>query len=152
VGHHDPKLQAWFTFLQAERVSADALDHDLRSATGLTMLEHEVLLHLEAAPRHRLATATLAAELEVGPQTASRVVERLVAGGLVERSPDPDRPRGSLLTLTEEGAHRLRAAECVHLAGVRTHFLDLLTQREARELRSALRKVLAANGRREQLL
>lgn len=67
---------------------------------------------------------TLAHDLDVSPAAASQAVERLVAWGVVERTPDPDDRRAVRLSFTPRGEalvrrHEERAAELLDsLSGV----------------------------------
>lgn len=51
-----------------------------------------------------LKLTTLAAHLDVSPSTATRTVDRLVAGGLVDRAANPESRREIVLDLTSEGS------------------------------------------------
>ena len=66
-----------------------------------------------SAPQYRLLVlidagvtrgVDLARDLEVHSSTIARMVERLVAKGLIDRSPDPDDRRANVLSLTKRGA------------------------------------------------
>ena len=61
----------------------------------------------ERAPR---TPASLAAELDVHPSTATRLCDRLVAKGLIDRQPSPDSRREVELTLTDDGRELVRRA------------------------------------------
>lgn len=64
---------------------------------------------------------TLAGALDVQPSTAARMVDRLVAAGLVDRNPNPDSRRELIIELTDHGrrvvdavtAHRRREIAAV---------------------------------------
>ena len=148
----DPKLQAWFSFLQAHDAATESLDADLRARTGLALSDYEVLLHLGRAPDGRRRMADLASSVLLTASGTTRAVDRLEHDGLVRRSPDPTDGRATLVSLTAAGRRRFRAAAPVHLAGVRARFLDAITRREAEALRAVAVKVLAANGRDERTL
>lgn len=148
----DARLQAWFTFLQAHEAVTDSLDADLRSRTGLTLSDYEVLLWLARAPGGGLRMADLADRVLLTASGATRAVERLERGGLVRRARDPGDGRATLVSLTPAGRRRFRAAASVHLEGVRARFLDAFTNREAELFRAMSARVLAANGREERLL
>jgi len=47
---------------------------------------------------------TLSEHLHIAPRSATEVVDALAAAGLVERRPDPDDRRASLVGLTERGS------------------------------------------------
>ena len=69
---------------------------------------------------------------------ATRLVDRLVAEGLVERVMcDTDR-RGQWAALTDAGVERLRRASPTHLRGVAEHFLDRLGPDELAQLERML--------------
>ncbi len=66
---------------------------------------------------------TVAMTLAIDPSTASRLVEQRVKDGLLERSPDPDDRRRSVLRLTPSG-HALLA----ELAASRIEMLSEVTE------------------------
>jgi DNA-binding MarR family transcriptional regulator len=147
----DPKLQAWFTFLQAHDAATESLDAELRERAGLALSDYEVLLYLDRAGAS-LRMTDLAASVLLTPSGATRAVDRLEREGSLRRSPDPDDGRATLVSLTAAGRRRFRAAAPVHLAGVRARFLDTITKREAEVLRVLCARVIAANGREERTL
>lgn len=53
----------------------------------------------------------LAQRLAVSAPVASRAIDALVADHLVERRPDPDDARATLISITEQGRSRLAEAE-----------------------------------------
>lgn len=145
-------LQAWFTFLQAHDAVTRELDRELRERCGLSLADYEVLLVLDRAAAATVRAGELGDAVLLSPSGTTRAVDRLQRDGLVRRSPDPDDGRATLVSLTRAGRRRFRAAAPVHLEGVRARFLVALSPAEARALRDASAKVLAANGREERLL
>jgi DNA-binding MarR family transcriptional regulator len=70
-------------------------------ADDVTLPQYRALVVLASrGPRNM---GTLAGELAVHPSTATRLCDRLVARGLVERRPAPDSRREVLLSLTTRG-------------------------------------------------
>ena len=63
-----------------------------------------VVLHTRGPLKH----AVLAEHLEVNPSTASRMVDRLVAVGMVERQDSPNSRREVAVVLTTEGRRVVR--------------------------------------------
>lgn len=89
------------------------------SPDGVPWSTFTLLLHLVKAGPQRLRD--LAGHACIDPSTASRQVDHLVRLGLVERHPDPDDGRASLLAATEAGleaARRLRDHRDAFLADV----------------------------------
>ena len=68
----------------------------------------------------------------------TRLVDRLVADGLVCRSQCSSDARGAEAVLTEEGLTRLRAARGTHLRGVEQYFLAPLSSDELSDLGRSL--------------
>jgi DNA-binding MarR family transcriptional regulator len=85
----------------------------------------------------------LADEMALTPGTVSARVDRLVADGLVVRSPDPADRRGSLVTLTGRGRDLFEAVVPAHLAN-QVRLLGSLTADEQATLAGLLRKLLVA--------
>ena len=56
----------------------------------------------------------------------TRLIDRLVGDGLVERSACLADARGAEAVLTERGLTRLRAASRTHLRGISEHFLAVV--------------------------
>jgi DNA-binding MarR family transcriptional regulator len=73
----------------------------------------------------------LANEMGLTPGTVSARVDRLVADGLVMRSPDPADGRGSLVTLTGRGRELFEAAVPAHLANQVRLLGSLSTEEQA---------------------
>jgi DNA-binding MarR family transcriptional regulator len=120
----DPRLSAWRAFLRAHATVLRDLERELLAEQGLALTDYDVLVQLATAAEHRLRMSELADALLLSRSGVTRLVDRLVAEGLVERvTCDTDR-RGQWATLTRAGYARLRAATPVHLRGVAHHFLD----------------------------
>ncbi len=119
---HDPDLGPWRSFLHAHARLAKRLDEDLQSLHALSLQEYEALLHLAEAPGNRLRMGRLADSLLLSRSGVTRLIDRLVDDGLVERTSCASDARGAEASLTGSGLGRLRAAAPTHLAGVRDHF------------------------------
>ena len=68
----------------------------------ITVPQFRVLVILSSAPQG-VRNSDLAAALGVHPSTFTRTADRLVAGGWVSRSENPDNRRETLVVLTPEG-------------------------------------------------
>jgi DNA-binding MarR family transcriptional regulator len=90
------------------RVSVGRLARRLRQQSAeddLTLSQASVLATLE---RHGpLAMSEVAAHERISKPSATGIVGRLVDKGLVERAPDPDDARSSIVTITPEGLRLL---------------------------------------------
>lgn len=73
---------------------------DERRETGLTRQSWMAADHVDECPG--LAIGDLAARLEVGSATAGQLVDRMVRGGGVERSPSPNDRRSQIVVPTRK--------------------------------------------------
>jgi DNA-binding MarR family transcriptional regulator len=122
----DAQLAPWRAFLRAHARVERRLDEDLRSRHGLSLQEYETLLHLAESPERRLRMGRLADSLLLSKSGVTRLVDRLVDDGLVERTSCTSDARGAEATLTALGLSRLRAAAPTHLDGIREYFVSVI--------------------------
>ena len=138
----DPRLETWRSFLVAHAQIRRQLERELQAEQSLGLGEYEVLLLLARAEGRQLRMSELADRLVLSRSGVTRLVDRLSAESLVQRtSCDTDR-RGAWATLTGAGYERLRQAAPTHLRGVGEHFLDRIPAGELETLQRTLDRVL----------
>ncbi|MEV6994411.1 MarR family transcriptional regulator [Streptomyces sp. NPDC093228] len=103
-----------------------ALDDDLQKATGLTLSEYSVLMHLSEAADVELRMSDLAAATALSVSRISRVVDVLQARGWVMKRRHDRDARGSVACLTNEGLRRLELAYPAVLQSARGRVVDHL--------------------------
>ena len=138
----DRELAAWRGMLAAHSRVIAALDEELEREHGLPLGSYEVLLYLAEAPDRALRMGELADRLLLSRSGLTRLVDRLAAQGLVERTSCPADRRGTYARLTDAGLARFREARPTHLRGVREHFLDRLDEPDLDRLGAAWRRIL----------
>jgi DNA-binding MarR family transcriptional regulator len=126
----DPRLDVWRTFLQAHARLFRRLDDELRQEHGLSLPEYEALMHIGRAPGRRLRMSQLAQQVLLSKSGVTRLIDRLVADGFVERSTCSSDARGAEAVITAAGLERLRAAADTHLGGIDRYFVSALTAEE----------------------
>ena len=136
-------VAAWAALLRVHAALVPRLDQELQAACGLPLTWYDVLLELNSAPGRRLSLGELGDLAVISRSRVSRVVDTLMAAGLVVRESNPDDKRSSYATITEAGRARLREAAPAYLGGIRRHFTSRMTAAEARTVAKALEKVLA---------
>ena len=134
ISPHDPRLAAWSAFLRAHARIVRRLEAELQADQDLALTDYDVLVQLARADEQRLRMSELADRLMLSRSGATRLVDRLVAAGLVERVTCDDDRRGQWASLTDAGHERLRRASPTHLRGVGDHFLDRLSADELQGL------------------
>jgi DNA-binding MarR family transcriptional regulator len=130
----DPRLDTWRAFLTAHALLTRRLDEDLRTGEGLTLGEYSALLQVAEAPGRSLRMNQLATGIFLSRSGVTRLIDRLEADGLIERSTCTDDGRGALAVLTDAGLSRLRAAADTHLSGIARYFLDVVPEGELAHL------------------
>jgi DNA-binding MarR family transcriptional regulator len=136
------ELQAWRGLLEAYTVLAGALDAELQAEHGLSLSQYEVLKVVGDAPGEEMRMADVADRVLLSRSGLTRLVDRLVCGGLLERRACPSDARGALAHLTPAGRERLDAARRTHLQGVRRLFLSQLTPEEQDRLGNLWQRVV----------
>ena len=118
------ELGAWRGLLRAHSSLVRELDAELESAHGISLSAYEVLLLLHEAPERRLRMSELASSALLSLSGMTRLVDRLVQAGLVERERCDDDKRVLYARPTRAGTALFAAARVTHLRGVRERFLD----------------------------
>lgn len=112
------------------------LDAALSQGGGVSLAQLVALRVLESRPGGRVQD--LAEDIDISPGGASKLVDRLVAAGLVERSVDPADRRASLLAVTVAGREAVRDGSAMCEAWLRDRLAD-----DLRGLTSALDTITA---------
>ena len=142
VTRNNSRLAAWSTFLRAHARVVRELERELQADQDLALTDYDVLVQLAAADDRRLRMSELADRLLLSRSGVTRLVDRLVADGLVERVTCESDRRGQWAALTDAGYERLRRASPTHLRGVAAHFLDRLSVDDLASLERMLAGVL----------
>jgi DNA-binding MarR family transcriptional regulator len=132
------EMRAWRAFLDAQASLMRRLGADLIKNEDITLAEYDVLVQLSFAPDARLRMSELSDRVRLSPSGLTRLVDRLVRGGLVKRGRCASDRRGSYAILTAAGKVRLRRAAPVHLRGIREHFSKHLSPAQLEAVAEAL--------------
>jgi DNA-binding MarR family transcriptional regulator len=137
----ETELRAWQALLHAHHEVIRRLDDELRGEHGLSLTDYDVLLRLARAPDRGLRMTELADRVLMSASGLTRMVDRLVYEGLVQRDRFDGDARVMLAQLTERGRRALRRAARTHLRGIREHFTGRLSQTQLRNVASALETI-----------
>jgi DNA-binding MarR family transcriptional regulator len=147
----DPRLAPWRAFVRAQAHVSRRLDEDLRAEHGLSLQEYVALLILAESPDRRLRMGRLADSLTLSKSGATRLIDRLVDDGLVDRVTCSSDLRGAEAMLTEPGLKRLRTAAPTHLRGIAEYFLSAIQDHDLevveRTMESVADRACGAQGR-----
>jgi DNA-binding MarR family transcriptional regulator len=142
------QIASWRSFLRAHAAVTRKLEADLVAECKLPLAWYDVLVQLVEAPGHRLRMTDLAGAVLISRSGLTRLVDRLVADGLVRRERAPDDARGTFAVLTDAGYDRLRAATPTHLRGVGGYVIDRLSPEQLEALGEACLLIAAEDDDR----
>lgn len=113
----------------------------------VSFIEYDVLFNLYRQPAHRLRIRDLNRHLLLTQPSVSRLLDRLVARGLVRKSSDPIDARGTIVTLTESGLDVFRRVGAQHSTSIsnRMGVLDADELHQLARLSDKLRAGAAPN-------
>jgi len=109
-------VAAWREMTACHAAACAALEHELGEHHGLGVSEFEVLDRLAENPARQSRAQDLADAVHLSQSALSRLVDRLVKSGLVERCTCGMDRRGIYVVLTEEGLRRHGEAASTHRA------------------------------------
>jgi DNA-binding MarR family transcriptional regulator len=142
----ESEVAAWRGLLRSHSALIAELDAELEREHGLPLTSYEVLLQLAEAPDCSLRMGALAERLYLSRSGLTRLVDRLVKQGLVERAECESDRRGSYAQLTADGRRRFDRARPTHLAGIRRHFLGRLDESDQARLAQIWAKIAEPLG------
>jgi DNA-binding MarR family transcriptional regulator len=142
----DSRLEPWRAFLQAHARITRRLDEELRAEHDLSLAEYDALLTIANAPDRRIRMRHLADRVILSKSGVTRLIDRLVLDGLVQRDVCLSDARGAEAVLTPAGLDRLRRASRTHLRGIDEHFLAALEPDDLPAIRRSMRAVAERAG------
>ncbi len=135
-------VRVWNGLVRAKSSVLDSFERELQERYGLSLTEYAVLLRLAEADRNRLRMIDLADSVLLSKSGATRLVDRLAARGLVERSPCAEDRRAIWASLTEAGLRSVEETRSEYERVIRRSLATKLSAADARTLASLLEKLL----------
>lgn len=138
AGADDPAIGTYGRLVEVARRLEHAFSRSIEAATGLPDAQFELLLRLGRSPGDELKMSDLARQLGVTSGGATRLVDRVVAAGLVERRACPEDRRVLHVRLTTAGRELLAVAIEVHRRDLARELTDRLDGDERAQLEELL--------------
>lgn len=135
-------VDTWERLVRFHRVATTSMDERLRERFGYSLDDYDVL-HQIAAHGEPIRMGGLAEQLLVANSSCNRIVGRLAAAGLVERTRGPHDRREVFVDLTTEGQRLRRRMAAVHVRDIERLLDTPLSAPQLALLDSALRDLLA---------
>jgi MarR family 2-MHQ and catechol resistance regulon transcriptional repressor len=136
----DERITTFGLLHEAHGRLSGAFDRSFRRL-GISGPIYEVLLRVGRSRDGVVRMTDLARQLTVTTGGATRLVDRAVAAGLVERQPCPTDRRVQWVALTSAGEEMLRRATRLHLEDLAAEMAARLTPDEEATLRRTLHKL-----------
>jgi DNA-binding MarR family transcriptional regulator len=140
----NPHKQAWIALNQTHAAVTQRLQDALAAADFPPLGWYEVLATLGDAPGQRLKMGDLAEALVITRGGLTKLVDRLIKAGLLERTFCETDRRVSYATLLPTGAEMLEEMRPVVIAELRVSFAEKLSDEQADGLRESLERVRAS--------
>lgn len=126
--------RTWRTYFETSLLLETHLDEDLRSATGLSLIDYHFLLLLSESPSHRLRMSDLATRMVFSPSRVTYQVRSMERRDWVVRQASASDKRVTYAVLTATGLEALREASPHHVDTIQTLFTNDLDDDELRVL------------------
>ncbi len=121
---------------------------EFSSVHGISVNEFFMLLHLEKAPKHRLARVELAKRMHVSASTITRMAAPLEKIGLLGREVDERDARLSFVVLTDAAQTKLSEAKATFSRQAGYVFQDRWTEDDLDQLSELLQRLVAGTPAR----
>jgi DNA-binding MarR family transcriptional regulator len=134
-------VQVWEGIARAHTAMTAAIEKDMVAESGMSLVWHDVLLHLSRAPGSRLRFQDLASLAGITDSGASRRLDQMIKAGLIERHTCPTDRRGVFAHLTAKGRAEFRRAHAVYVHSLERNLGSQLQPEEADLVNGALSRL-----------
>ena len=139
------RIQWLNDLVRLEIVLWNHIHASLQEKHDLSLAFFEVLYAIGQTEGGSLRVGDIARALTITVGAASKLVDRIVAAGLVRRELDSEDRRASRLALTAAGKRGLEAASVTYASALSARLDKTLTQSEQRILHDLVMRLLAAS-------
>ena len=120
-----------------------AVERQLQRDAAMSQSDYAVLVSLSESERDGLRARDLGAALGWDRSRVSHQVRRMEGRGLVAKNECAEDGRGTIVTLTEQGAEAIGSVAPKHVEKVRELFVDVISDDEVRLLTDIYERVVA---------
>lgn len=138
-------VAAWESLFRAQVTVMRSLNADFPGGE-ISFNEYDVCFNLSTQPGRRCRMRDLTSHLLLTQPSVSRLVDRLLARGIVEKQPDPSDARGVIVALTPHGFDVYRQVAVQHAASIAQQVGAGLSDAELRTLTELCTKLRLAVG------
>jgi len=137
-------LQMWRSFLETHSTVVKFLERRMDEQHGLPLAWWDVLIQLADGPEGRLRMGELAESVLLTRSGITRLVDRMIVAGLVDREPCPGDRRGYYAVITQQGRDTIEKIGPDHSKDAWEVFLGHIDEEEAALMSQVFTRVLEA--------
>lgn len=126
----DERITSFGRFVEANRRVMRSVEASLQARHGMTIVEFEALIRLARSDDGHMSMSELAEQMVLTSGGATRLVDRLVTDGLVERVGCPDDRRVLWAKISDRGRDHLLEAMETHLEDLDSHYFASMTPQD----------------------
>lgn len=131
--HRVSAVSAWESLFRAQVAVMRTLAAEFPTR-DISLNEYDVLFNLSRQPNRQLRLRDLNKHVLLTQPSVSRLVDRLVARGLVAKCPEPSDARGTVIRLTDTGFDMFRRVAVDHMRTITDRVGGRLTPDELETL------------------
>lgn len=139
----DQEQRMWRRYRDANQLLDLAVERQLQRDAAMSLSDYSVLVSLSEAEGAGLRARDLGAALGWDRSRVSHQVRRMEGRGLVAKNECAEDGRGTIVTLTEEGAAAIASVAPKHVEKVRELFIDVVSDDEVRLLTDVYERIVA---------
>jgi DNA-binding MarR family transcriptional regulator len=136
-----PSITAWARLMRTSQALLSAVEADLKASGVPSLAWYDVLLELDRAGESGLRPYELQDAVLLAQYNVSRLAERLLKAGYIERLPCPEDGRGHILRVTPDGRQLRRKMWLTYRAAIAERFGEKLDDDDLRQLTAVLGKL-----------
>jgi len=142
----DEEQRMWRRYRDANQLLDLAIERQLQRDAAMSQSDYSVLVSLSEAEGGGLRARDLGAALGWDRSRVSHQVRRMEGRGLVSKNECAEDGRGTVVSLTDEGAQAIGSVAPKHVEKVRELFIDVVDEDEVRLLTEIYERVVARIG------
>ena len=134
-------VTAWESLFRAQHEILREISEDF-GEDELTQAEYDVLLTVVRGDDNSARLRDVTANMLISQPSVSRLVDRMVARGLISKCPDPHDGRGAIVRATDEGLLAFRRVATTHARSIAER-MSVLSDAELSDLQTLTAKLRA---------
>ena len=139
----EDELQMWLALMQGMAKVNRQLAWDMQKEHGCHISWYDVMVRLNHAPEKQMTMSELADRVVMSGGGLTRLLDKMVEAGLVERVLDPEDRRLVLARLTREGQEHATELMLAHQQRIKEYVVQHLSEEEVQTVRAAFERILA---------